>query len=97
MIQFAAKNPERQYDFTITGTIPIAFVRVRYAPHIFIELAEVAKKFHQDFLRLRAITREAAISLELWIRSKHGTWRFFRLTATGIAEIDRDGRLVAGK
>lgn len=42
----------------------------------------------------RPLTRDKAVSAELWLRSKHGTWRFFLVTATGLTEIDRDGKLL---
>jgi hypothetical protein len=31
------------------------------------------------------VVQDAAISRELWLRSKHGTWRLFRLTVDGLA------------
>jgi hypothetical protein len=37
-----------------------------------------------------------AISRELWLRSRHGTWRFFRVTADGLVEIGRDGNVCPG-
>ena len=40
--------------------------------------------------RLRVIARDAAITAELWLRSKHGTWRFFLVTPSTLVEIDRD-------
>ena len=42
--------------------------------------------------RLRVIARDAAVVIELWIRSRHGTWRFFQVTPSTIVEIDRDGK-----
>jgi hypothetical protein len=30
--------------------------------------------------------------IELWIRSRHGTWRFFQVTPSFMVEIDRDGK-----
>jgi hypothetical protein len=35
---------------------------------------------------------DATISRELWLRSKHGTWWFFRVMAEGLVELGRDGR-----
>jgi hypothetical protein len=37
-----------------------------------------------------------AITAELWLRSKHGTRRFFLVTLAGLVEIDRDGKAAAG-
>ncbi len=48
--------------------------------------------------QLRIIARDAAITAELWLRSKHGTWRFFLVTPNSLVEIDRDGkRLLSGQ
>ncbi len=54
-------------------------------------------EFREAILQLKAVTRDTAISLELWLRSKHGTWWFFRVTADGIAGPGRDGRPFGGK
>jgi hypothetical protein len=39
-----------------------------------------------------------ATAAELWLRSKHGTWRFFLVTPDSLAGIDRNGKpLVSGQ
>ncbi|MFA4848451.1 MAG: hypothetical protein WC626_01865, partial [Methanoregula sp.] len=38
-----------------------------------------------------------AISRELWLRSRHGTWRFFRLTSEYLVELGQDGHPLLGK
>lgn len=96
-VQVAEYGPESRYDFTITETLPIAFVRVRYAERLLATLNEIAAVFRDDILRLRPIANVASISRELWLRSKHGTWRFFCVTADGIVEIDRHGQVLADK
>ncbi len=37
---------------------------------------------------------DAANMLELWIRSRHGTWRFFQVTRSTLVEIDRKGKRI---
>ncbi|MGA2121143.1 MAG: hypothetical protein ABSG49_03765 [Methanoregula sp.] len=91
-VQVAEYGPESRYDFTITETLPVAFVRMRFAGRILATLEEIAANFHDDILRLRPIANVAAISRELWLRSKHGTWRFFRIENAGLIELGRDGR-----
>jgi hypothetical protein len=52
----------------------------------------------EEIAQLRIIARDAAITAELWLRSKHGTWRFFLVTPSALVEIDRGGnRLVSGQ
>jgi hypothetical protein len=83
------------YDFAIVGTSPIAFVRVKYLTRILASLEKIEAEFRHEVLLLRSIAQNAAISCELWLCSKHGTWRFFRVTADGIAEIGPNGMAVA--
>jgi len=96
-IQMAGRGPENLYDFTIVSGIPVAFVRVSYCARIHAAAALLAMDFQDKLIRLRQIMRHEAISRELWLRSRHGTWRFFRLTADGLIELGRDGQPLAGK
>jgi hypothetical protein len=97
IIQMSGLGPERIFDISIISKIPVAFVRVMFAPQILGTIAEMSEEFRDEIAQLRIVARDAAITAELWLRSKHGTWRFFLVTATGLVEIDRDGKpLVAG-
>ena len=97
MVQMAESGPESLYDFTIAGTKPVAFVRVKFSEHILAMLEDVAWDCHDEIGRLRLITQDSAISCELWLRSRYGTWRFFRVTIDAILELGRDGRPIAVK
>jgi len=96
-VQMAERGPEMLYDFTITGTKPSAFVSVKYTEHIRMLLAEIARECDEKIRRLRSVAQDTAVSCELWLRSRYGTWRFFRVTAEKIVEIGRDGRELGGK
>lgn len=91
-VQVSVNGPEHFYDFTITGAEPVAFVLVKFAGRILLSLPEITATFHDEILRLSLITNNTTISRELWLRSKHGTWRFFRITETGPIELDRCGQ-----
>ncbi len=91
-VQVSESGPEHFYDFTITATEPVAFVLVKFAGRILSPLPEIMVTFHDEILRLSLITNNATISRELWLRSKHGTWRFFRITGNGLIELDRTGQ-----
>jgi hypothetical protein len=79
------------YDIVIATAVPVAFVRVKYADRIDLTLAET-EEFHREAInRLRAIVSTENISRELWLRSRHGTWRFFRVMKTGLIELSRNG------
>ncbi|PKL64041.1 MAG: hypothetical protein CVV32_10285 [Methanomicrobiales archaeon HGW-Methanomicrobiales-3] len=98
LIQMAMGGPERIFDIAIVSKIPITFVGIMFAPKILAGTPELVEYYQKDLARLRLIARDAANVIELWIRSRHGTWRFFQVTPSTIVEIDRDGkRIVFGK
>jgi hypothetical protein len=92
IVQVTGSGPELLYDFTIVSAIPVAFVRVKYAGRILATLPDIAADFHEAISRLRSIAYDAAISHELWLCSKHGTLRFFSVTADSLIELGRDGK-----
>ncbi|NMB77616.1 MAG: hypothetical protein GYA23_00800 [Methanomicrobiales archaeon] len=98
LIQLAMGGPERMYDLSIVSKIPIVFASIMFAPKILAPVPELAEYYQTDLARLRLIARDAANVTELWIRSRHGTWRFFQVTPSTLVEIDREGkRLEAGQ
>jgi len=98
IVQVTLAGPERIYDISIVSKIPIVFVRVMFAPTILATIQQLAEEFKEEITQLRLIARDAAITSELWLRSKHGTWRFFLVTPNSLVEIDREGkRLVSGQ
>ena len=92
VVQMSGLGPERIFDISIVSRLPITFARVMFAPQILAAIVEIADDFKDEITQLRIIARDAAITAELWLRSKHGTWRFFLVTATGLVEIDREGK-----
>jgi hypothetical protein len=95
-VQIAGSCPESQYDFTIVSAIPVAFIRVKFAARILIPLEEIASEYRVAILELMAVTRDTAISRELWLCSKHRTLRFFRILSEGLVELGRDGKVLVG-
>jgi hypothetical protein len=94
VVQLSTSGPERVYDISIISKIPITFARVMFAPEILATIQQLAEDFSKEITQLRIIARDAAVTAELWLRSKHGTWRFFLVTANSLVEIDRDGKPV---
>ena len=92
VVQMSGLGPERIFDISIVSRLPITFARVMFAPHILAAIVEIADDFKDEITQLRIIARDAAITAELWLRSKHGTWRFFLVAATGLVELDREGK-----
>lgn len=89
--QAAGHAPEDLYDFTIVSAVPLAFVRVSYCARIHAPVAEFENGFRDELFRLGRIPAHSGISRELWLRSRHGTWRFFRLTGDSLVELGQDG------
>jgi len=97
IIQLAVSGPERVFDIAIISKVPVTFTRVMFAPEILATTRQLADDFKEEIAQLRIIARDAAITSELWLRSKHGTWRFFLVTPDSLVEIDREGKqLLAG-
>ena len=94
IIQLAMSGPERIFDIAIVSKIPVTFSRVMFAPEILAPIKEFTDYYKNEIAQLRVIARDAAITAELWLRSKHGTWRFFLVTPDSLVEIDRDGKPV---
>jgi hypothetical protein len=92
IVQMALSGPERIFDIAIISKIPVTFARVMFAPAILATTRQLADDFKEEIAQLRVIARDAAITAELWLRSKHGTWRFFLVTPAGLVEIDREGK-----
>jgi len=91
-------GPERIFDLAIVSKIPVAFVSIMFAPKILAAIPGLIGYYGKDPARLRLVARDAAVVLNLWIRSRHGTWRFFRVTPSTLVGIDRKGkRLEPGK
>ena len=98
IVQMTLSGPERIFDIAIISKVPVTFARVMFAPAILATIHELTDEFKEEIAQLRVIARDAAITAELWIRSKHGTWRFFLVTPDFLVEIDREGkRLESGQ
>ena len=92
IIQMALSGPERVFDIAIISKVPVTFTRVMFEPVILATTRQLADDFKEEIAQLRIIAHDAAITAELWLRSKHGTWRFFLVTPSTLVEIDRDGK-----
>ena len=82
---------ERIIDFTIVSKIPVAFVRVKYAEQIFASLAELASDFQEEIRKSPDYCPGCSHHGRTLDPVRHGTWRFFLVTDTGLTEIDRQG------
>jgi hypothetical protein len=78
-------------DFMIMGNGNFVFVRVKTAGRIRGTREEIEREFRESIMRLRSFPSSGLILKELWIYSRYGIWRFFRIEDTGMVEICQDG------
>ena len=72
----------------------VAHVRIRRVERIRITPAWLEREAVEDLAALRFIVSSPEISRELWVYTPKGTFRFFRVLANSLAELDRNGQLM---
>jgi hypothetical protein len=72
----------------------IAHVRIKRVSRLHCPHAWIEREAADALITLRAIASEPGISRELWIFLPYGSFRFFRVTDTGLIELDRDGSVL---
>jgi hypothetical protein len=77
-------------NFLIRSPLRLTFVRIKYASRFHGTLAEIEAEYRDLIGRLRSIPGSSLVIRELWIYSRYGTWRYFRVTETGIEETSRE-------
>lgn len=78
-------------DFFIRAVMLVIFVRVMRIEKIVAPASEIEFVCRRMIAELRLFPPSQQIRLELWVYSKHGTYRFFRLTTAGLEEIQQSG------
>jgi hypothetical protein len=87
-------EPDMICNFVIYITGLMAHVRVRRVERIRITPEWLEREAADDLAALRFIVSSPEISRELWIYTPKGTFRFFRVLASSLAELDRNGQLM---
>jgi hypothetical protein len=78
-------------DLTIFCAHVTIFVRVRRTRSHINSILDIADKYKDDLIRLRAIPLTGVVLRELWVRSPKGDWQYFRILKDGIMEIRNSG------
>jgi hypothetical protein len=81
-------------DFTIMSPGLISFVTVKRLDRLTVTPEDILHDFAVAIDLLRFIASGPGISRELWLRTPHGAWRFFRILENGIIELDPEGRVL---
>jgi hypothetical protein len=87
-------EPDMICNFVIYMSGLMAPVRVRRVERIRITPAWLEREAAEDIAALRFIVSSPEISRELWIYTPKGAFRFFRVLASSLEELDRDGQLM---
>lgn len=82
-------------DLMVSGSGILAIIRIQNAPRLYLTLAEIAREFSDAIARLRLHPAGGPVSRELWLYSRYGVLRFFRVLDDGIVEIGADGKVLA--
>ncbi|HEX3002152.1 MAG TPA: hypothetical protein VHN82_07285, partial [Methanoregula sp.] len=80
--------------FVIYCTGFIAHVRIKRVTRIHCPHAWIERDAADVLATLRAIAAGPGISRELWVFLPRGSFRFFRVTDTGLIELDRSGSVL---
>jgi len=86
MVFFLRQDPECPCDFQVLNNREVVFVRVKRSRCLHCSVAEMEALYRESILRLRAIPLSPSVRRELWVCSRYGRWRFFRIMENGIEE-----------
>jgi hypothetical protein len=93
-VRYFRHEPDMICSFIIYIVGLVALVRVRRVERIRITPEWLEREAAADLASLRFIVSSPEISRELWIYTPKGTFRFFRVLAGSLAELDRNGQLM---
>jgi hypothetical protein len=68
---------------------------IRRARRLHGSIAEIEHQFWESIARLRLVPEDPCRSREFWACSPRGVLRFFRVTNTGLLELDTSGKPLA--
>ena len=78
-------------EFLITGNGLFVMVAVRFARKIRATLYDMGAEFAEVIEDLRLVPRTGPVSCELWLYSRYGTFRCFRVNDDALVELDLYG------
>ncbi|HII99381.1 MAG TPA: hypothetical protein HA272_09075 [Methanoregula sp.] len=75
-------------EFLIIGNGLFIMVAIRFARKSLASIAEIEAEFAEVITGLRLVPRTGPVSCELWLYSRYGTLRHFRVGDAGLVEVD---------
>jgi len=83
-------------EFMIAGNGWFVIVRIRLARKFYASITEIEAEFREAITGLGLVPRSGPVSCELWLYSRYGSMRHFRVGDAGIVEIDCYGTPLCG-
>jgi len=96
-VMFFMTSPCYPGEFVIAGDGYLGIVRLRLSEKIRATLPEIQEEYSRSVTELASFPRGGPVAYELWLYSRYGGLRFFRITETGLEEIDRSRIVSLGK
>jgi len=93
-VRYFRHEPDMICSFVIYITGLVAHVRIKRIERIRITPEWLEREAADDLAALRFIASSPEISRELWIYTPKGSFRFFRVLGSSLAELDRNGQLM---
>jgi hypothetical protein len=84
-------EPESACDLMIRTSVHLVFVRIKRVCKIRCTKEEIGAELQEWVIVLCSLPVSESILCELWVYTKQGSWRYFRVRSTGLVEIGRDG------
>jgi hypothetical protein len=81
-------------DLVVSGSGILAIIRIQNAPRLHGPPAEIAAEFRDAIALLRLHPAGSPVSRELWLYSRYGVLRYFRVEESGIVELGADGSVL---
>jgi hypothetical protein len=80
-------GPENFAHFLIRSPGTLTFVLIRYASRLHVTPEEIGSNYHEALVMLRSVPGSAVLVRELWLYSRYGGWRYFRIGDAGVEEV----------
>ena len=86
-VYFFRPGREVPADFEIVNTQGVTFISVRMSRRIQCSGPDFEHMYRETIAHLRAVPASVAVACELWLFSRYGRCRFFRVQPSGLREL----------
>jgi hypothetical protein len=94
LVTLFRRSPGNTGHMIIAGNGCLAIVTLQKAQRLHETLADVEREYREALARIRRVPGGGPVSRELWLYSRYGVLRFFRVEDAGIVELCSDGKIL---